>query len=473
MTILRHQKSNQMSYDIARRYELERIIIGEILTANDSQIKDLTLRHGINRSTFFRDKVASEVYKIILSLWREDKPVDITTVYDKRPEEYRKDGQSSVFTNLLISFTQNVVQHAHYEHHLWLLKQYLIAEYWHTKADKIKEDNWDVDDCIEKSDELVEGYQNLFENITSSFKRDNSIEDLKEAARIKFNRAKSGQKVGIPTGLHSIDMFTDGFQPAELNIVAARPGMGKTTVTMLLATKMSYNFNHKGAFLSLEMTKTQLMNRIIAKETGMDYKKIKSQQISEQEFETVLEWYDFFAEKSNLKIEDSLEDLNDIVAYVKENDIKFLIIDYLQLVKVQSQKKSQNREQDVAHISRTLKQLAKSEDIVVIALAQLSRAVESRPNKRPLLSDLRESGSLEQDADNVIFLYRDAYYREKNGEVVPDAELGNLEYIIAKGRETGTRNFQLNLNFKINDIEEGFKYGTYSDNSFGDSLSAI
>ena len=233
--------------------------------------------------------------------------------------------------------------------------------------------------------------------------------------------------------------------------------MGKTSITMAIAKKASFKNNTKGLFLSLEMTKLQLINRILAPDLGIPYQRIKSLNLSQDEFNKLEEGYKWFFANSPLKVFDrnDANQLYKIIELIKKEKPAFIVIDYLQLIELTNESirgKVTNREQEISTISKGLKALALELDIPVIALSQLSRAVELRANKRPMLSDLRESGSLEQDADNVIFYYRDAYYKKLNGQVVPEEEEGNFEMNLAKGREYGTRKFDCHIDFKTNEI---------------------
>ena len=220
---------------------------------------------------------------------------------------------------------------------------------------------------------------------------------------------------GIASGFFEIDKLTSGWQPSDLIIIAARPGMGKTAFTLSMARNMSVENNIPVAFFSLEMSSIQLITRLISSETGLNSEKLRTGKLEK------FEWEQLNVKVSNLEnaplyIDDtpslSIFELRAKARRLSSQyGIKLIVLDYLQLMTLGSSQKSGNREQEISTISRNLKALAKELDIPIIALSQLSRAVELRGGvKRPILSDLRESGAIEQDADLVVFLYREEYY---------------------------------------------------------------
>lgn len=456
-----------MNYDFQARDQLEDIILGSIML-HDMHLacKEIVLvKHKLDKPEYFRTKFNQDVFETILRCWEQDLPTDIVTVSNMRPSEYRVPDNHSYckgFDINIITMTQRISSAAHLDYHIMILKQYILIDYWNKKAMDILYSRWDNRDVLIVTDNIIEGHNLLLESLIQNIKIDSSNEDLIKSEQENYDRVQNGNIVSIPIGVTEIDEFTGGWQPSELSVVGARPGMGKTTVTLVLATKSSFEYNKKGAFITLEMTKKQLMNKIIAKETGLDYQDIKNYRLTKEQFETVKWWYNYFKTQSKLTIYDmnDCRTLEEIISKISSGGFEYAIIDYLQLVKLgKSINKNGNREQDVAEVSRNLKLTANTLDIPIIALAQLSRSTETRgANKRPMLSDLRESGSLEQDADNVIFLYRDAYYRKVAGEIVPEIEEGNIEWIVAKGRETGTKNFKFHIDLKNYEIKNEFQF---------------
>ncbi len=248
--------------------------------------------------------------------------------------------------------------------------------------------------------------------------------------RIEMAAKNKGNVTGIPTGFIDLDYRTAGLQPSDLILVAARPSMGKTAFELNLAQYMAIRKNMAVALFSLEMSKEQLINRMFSQESGVDAQKLRTGQLNDQEWERLIESAGIIG-KSKLIIDDtpgiSIGELRSKCRkYKLEQDIAVIMIDYLQLMSGGG--RSESRQQEISEISRSLKALARELNVPVVALSQLSRAVEQRPDHRPMLSDLRESGAIEQDADVVMFLYRDDYYNHDS------PEKGISEVIIAKQR---------------------------------------
>ncbi len=248
--------------------------------------------------------------------------------------------------------------------------------------------------------------------------------------RIEMAAKNKGSVTGIPTGFIDLDYRTAGMQPSDLILIAARPSMGKTAFELNLAHYMAFRKNLTVAIFSLEMSKEQLVNRMFSMESGVDAQKLRVGQLNDQEWERLIESAGVIG-KSRLIIDDtpgiSIGELRSKCRkYKLEHDLSIIMIDYLQLMSGGG--RSESRQQEISEISRSLKALARELNVPVIALSQLSRAVEQRPDHRPMLSDLRESGAIEQDADVVMFLYRDDYYNKDTDKK------GIQEVIIAKQR---------------------------------------
>ena len=249
--------------------------------------------------------------------------------------------------------------------------------------------------------------------------------------RIEMAAKNKGNVTGIPTGFIDLDYRTAGFQPSDLILVAARPSMGKTAFELNLAQYMAFRKDMTVALFSLEMSKEQLVNRMFSQESGVDAQKLRTGQLNDQEWERLIESAGTIG-KSHLIIDDtpgiSISELRSKCRkYKLEHNMAIVMIDYLQLM-TGGGSRTESRQQEISDISRSLKALARELNVPVVALSQLSRAVEQRPDHRPMLSDLRESGAIEQDADVVMFLYRDDYYNHDSPEA------GISEVIIAKQR---------------------------------------
>ena len=253
----------------------------------------------------------------------------------------------------------------------------------------------------------------------------NALEKIENSAKA------SGTVTGIPTGFYDLDFRTAGLQPSDLILIAARPSMGKTAFVLNIAQYVAFHENLCTAIFSLEMSKEQLVNRLFSLESHVDAQALRTGNLSDADWEKLIEGAGTIG-NSKLIIDDtpgiSISEMRSKCRKFKlEHDLKLIIIDYLQLMSG-SGKSSDSRQQEISDISRSLKALARELSVPVIALSQLSRAVEQRPDHRPMLSDLRESGAIEQDADVVMFIYRDDYYNH-------DSEMkGISEIIIAKQR---------------------------------------
>lgn len=248
--------------------------------------------------------------------------------------------------------------------------------------------------------------------------------------KIETSAKNKGSVTGIPTGFTDLDYRTAGMQPSDLVLIAARPSMGKTAFVLNIAQQVAFKQNRSVAIFSLEMSKEQLVNRMFSLESSVDAQKLRTGQLSDQEWERLIESAGVIG-KSRLIIDDtpgiSISELRSKCRKFKlEHDLSMIIIDYLQLMSGSG--RSDSRQQEISDISRSLKSVARELSVPVLALSQLSRAVEQRPDHRPMLSDLRESGAIEQDADVVMFIYRDDYYNHDTDKK------GVSEIIIAKQR---------------------------------------
>ena len=260
------------------------------------------------------------------------------------------------------------------------------------------------------------------------------IRDVVLSALEKIEKASktSGNVTGIPTGFLDLDYKTAGLQPSDLILVAARPSMGKTAFVLNVAQHVAFKQNKSVAIFSLEMSKEQLVNRLFALEAQVDAQALRTGNLKDADWEKLIEGAGIIG-SSKLIIDDtpgiSISELRSKCRkYKLEHSLDLIIIDYLQLMSGSVGGRNESRQQEISEISRALKGLARELNVPVIALSQLSRAVEQRPDHRPMLSDLRESGAIEQDADVVMFIYRDDYYH-------PDTEKKNIaEIIIAKQR---------------------------------------
>ena len=382
------------------------------------------------------------MFEAIRELYNEDKPVDLVTVRDR----LQRDGappemQSADFLKDLLSAVPTSVNARAY------------AEIVHDKAilrRMIKSNEEIIEECYDGSKDTEEILNDtekaLFELIKSKGAKEyvpiddvviEVMQKIQEASQIKDHIT------GVPSGFSDLDYMTTGFQPSDFILVAARPSMGKTAFVLNILEYVAIKKERPCMIFSLEMSSNQLVNRLLSMDSGVDAQSIRSGKLSDSDWPRLIDSADRVG-ASNIIIDDtpgiSVPELRSKCRKVKlERGLDLIIIDYLQLMSGNS-KKNDNRQQEVSEISRSLKALAREMECPVIALSQLSRACELRADKRPMLSDLRESGAIEQDADLVMFLYRDEYYE-------PDSDKkGEAEVIIAKQRNgpigTVTLNWQ-------------------------------
>ena len=266
------------------------------------------------------------------------------------------------------------------------------------------------------------------------------IEVIKE--KLVNTDRRTGKLTGTPSGYTDLDKITNGFQPGDLVILAARPSMGKTALALNFAMNASIEHNVPVGVFSLEMPAEQLMQRMLSATSGVNSDKIRSFNLTDKEWPKIDIGVNKLA-KSKIYIDDTAgAKIADIQSKAKKlkakhDDLGLIVIDYLQLITTSTFSKSDNRQQEVSEISRSLKAMARDLKVPVIALSQLSRTVEKREDKRPMLSDLRESGAIEQDADLVMFIYRDDYYNSNKKEE-PQASTGVAQVSIAKHRNGAT-----------------------------------
>jgi len=387
------------------------------------------------------------IFNSIISLFEKQEPIDIKTV----SFQLKKDGNLNTVGGdyYLIELSQKVSSSAHIEFHSRIILQKFIQRKLISISNEIIEDSYDetsdVFDLLDKAESRI--YDISQRNLK---KNTQSAEDLVLAAKKKIEEISKKEGLsGIASGFGEIDRLTSGWQPSDLIIVAARPGMGKTAFTLSMARNISVENNIPVAFFSLEMSAIQLITRLISSETGLNSEKLRTGKLEKFEWE-LLNVKVTNLENAPLYIDDtpslSIFELRAKARRLSSQfGIKLIVVDYLQLMTLGSSQKSGNREQEISTISRNLKALAKELDIPIIALSQLSRAVELRGGtKRPILSDLRESGAIEQDADIVSFLYRPEYYKiDEWDDEERSPALGQAEFIVSKHRNGGLSSIKL------------------------------
>ena len=405
--------------------EAEQSVIGSMLMDREA----IMAASEIIVSADFYQHQYGILFETMLELYNEGTPVDLITLQDRLREkdvppeisslEFAKDLLSSVYTST------NVRQYAQIVYEKSILRK-LIKESEET-ANICYLGKERVDDIMEDTEKRI--FSLLQKRNTGDFV---PIKDvvLNALDKIELASKNRGSVTGIPTGFIDLDYKTSGMQPSDLILIAARPSMGKTAFVLNIAQHMAFKNDVTAAIFSLEMSKEQLVNRLFSLESKVDSQSIRTGNLSDDDWAKLIESAGIIG-KSNLIIDDtpgiSVSELRSKCRkYKLEHNLGIIIIDYLQLMT--GSKRSDSRQQEISDISRSLKEVARELSVPVIALSQLSRAVEQRPDHRPMLSDLRESGAIEQDADVVMFIYRDDYYNK-------DSEKKNIaEIIIAKQR---------------------------------------
>jgi replicative DNA helicase len=411
----------------------------------------------------FYDRKHQEIYAAIYTLFQNSEPTDLLTV----STQLRKDGKLEMVGGdfYLINLTQKVASSAHIEYHARIILQKYIQRKLITISNEIIENAYDETADVFDLLDLAEG--KLFEVTQGNLKKgsEGAGDLVKQALKKIQDISNQDGMSGLATGFTKLDALTSGWQPSDLIIIAARPGMGKTAFVISMAKNMAIDFGSPVALFSLEMSSVQLITRMISSETGLTSEKLRKGNLEPHEWEQlnvkVKKLSDapiFIDDTPSLSIFDLRAKARRLVS---QHGVRILIIDYLQLMTAGGSAKGGNREQEISTISRNLKALAKELNVPVIALSQLSRAVETRGgSKRPLLSDLRESGAIEQDADIVSFIFRPEYYglTEWDDDEHSPCE-GQGEFIVAKHRNGGLENIRLKFTghlAKFSDLEEGF-----------------
>ncbi len=376
------------------------------------------------------------IYEAVLELFKRNEPIDIVTVseYLRTKDELENSGGRAYINDLAL----NVVTTANIEFYAKIIQKQEIKRALINAGSEIVAMSYEN----EETEIVLDNAQKLIFNIAAEKETNDlvSIQDLVVSSYEEIEDRYNNKEdlTGVTTGFYDLNDLTSGLQKSDLIILAARPSMGKTAFALNLAQNTAMLGKKAVALFSLEMSKDQLVKRMLCSEAEVDMQRVKSGHIQPRDWEKLVEAMTKLSE-SKIYIDDSPGlTATDIKAkcrrlMMEEKDLGLVVIDYLQLM--EGGGNPNDRNQQISLISRSLKGLARELDIPIIALSQLSRGVESRPDKRPMLSDLRDSGAIEQDADIVMFIYRDEYYNKDNTE-----NKGKAEIIIAKHRNgpTGT-----------------------------------
>ena len=413
--------------------EAEQAVIGSMLTDKDAVAAAIEV---LKPDDFYTD-YNKTIYEAIMNIYAKAEPIDIITVKDELTSLEKLEAVGGL--EYLASLPEKVPTTANVEKYVKIVEEKSLLRNLIKTANNLIElgysQNEDVENIMDNAEKQIfdimqrksqKGYTSIKDILVDSFA------ELQEV----YNNKK--HITGVPSGFADLDDLTAGFHKSELILIAARPAMGKTAFALNIATNAATKYNVPVVVFSLEMSQIQCANRILCSQAMVDSSKYSKGEVSDQDWEKLVIASGELSDSAGIFIDDTagitVAELRAKCRKLKlEKNIGLIVIDYLQLI--QGSGKSPSREQEIAEISRSLKLLAKEINVPVIALSQLSRAPEARTDHRPMLQDLRESGSIEQDADVVMFIYRDDYYN-------PQAEQTNIaEIIIAKNRSgpVGTR----------------------------------
>ncbi len=407
--------------------EAEQSVIGAMIMDREA----IVVASEIVTSEDFYSKQCGTLFEAMVELNDEGKPVDLVTLQDRLKEkdvppevnslEFIRDLITAVPTSANIKYYADIVAEKAVLRRLIKLNEE-IANTCYVGRESLESI---LEDTEKRVFNLIQR-RNTGEYVPIRQIVMNAMDQIERASKNK------GNVTGIATGFIDLDYRTAGMQPSDLVLIAARPSMGKTAFVLNIAQHVAFKLNQTVAIFSLEMSKEQLVNRLFSLESKVDAQKLRTGNLSDNDWEKLIETAGIIG-KSNLIIDDTpgitiSEMRSKCRKYKLDSDLKMIIIDYLQLMSGSGGGRNDSRQQEISDISRSLKALARELGVPVLALSQLSRAVEQRPDHRPMLSDLRESGAIEQDADVVMFIYRDDYYNKDT------EKKGIAEIIVAKQR---------------------------------------
>lgn len=468
----KNEDANELMYGrvMPQAIDLEEAVLGAAMLDKDAFS---VVVEKLRPDSFYLE-AHHEIYQVMMDLFANSKPIDILTVHEELKKRGKLDEIGGV--NYLMDLTNKVASAANIEYHAYIIVQkYIQRALIKASTSTIKDAYDDTKDVLQMLDEAE---QHLFEitdnNLNTGFQSISAVASTVQKKIEELSQKEDGL-TGVTTGFKELDRITNGWQVSDLIIIAARPGMGKTAFTLSLARNAAAAGTGVGIF-SLEMDNEQLVQRLISMESMIPASRLRDANLDEGQFKLLHEAVEKLSQMP-VYIDDTpainIFELRAKCRRLRQNhDIGLVVIDYLQLMSAGDSSKKGNREQEISTISRALKGMAKELKVPVIALSQLSRAVETRGgDKRPQLSDLRESGAIEQDADIVQFIYRPEYYELTDNMDVPD----NLAEIIISKHRNGSLG-SVNLRFLkqyvkfVDDENQGFRNmpGGLEGDIFGD-----
>ncbi|HLI08318.1 MAG TPA: replicative DNA helicase [Ktedonobacteraceae bacterium] len=412
---------------LPQNIEAECGVLGSIIIDPEAIVQVADFLHP---DDFYRDAHRT-IYEVILHLYEQHEPADFITICDEleRNNKLEEVGGAGYITSLInqVPTSGNVEYYGRIVERASILRRLIHAA---GQIAAIAYEEGDADVALDRAEQLIFGISQKHARADFSLLRDILSQYMDKLDQLHERR---GTIVGVPTGFTDLDRLTGGLQKSDLIILAARPAVGKTSMSLSLAHNAAVKYQQSIAIFSLEMSKEQLVQRLLSMDAGIDQHRLRTGWIEDDEWERIVYsmgtlseaniWIDDTAGISTVEMRSKARRLH------AQHGIDLIIVDYLQLMQATiGNKRNENRVQEISEVSRSLKALARELNIPVLALAQLSRAVESRQSKVPQLSDLRESGSLEQDSDLVMFIYREDVYN-------PESERKNIaDIIVAKHR---------------------------------------
>jgi replicative DNA helicase len=407
--------------------EAEEAVLGSLLIDTDAIIRVSTF---LQPTDFYVER-HGWVYEAVLELHERRQPADLVTLSDELERRGQLDDVGgAAYLTTLMNVTPTSI---HVEFYARIVERTAVLRRLIDAAGKIAQlayqDSDDVEQIVDRAEEIIFGISER--RVDRDLRPIHSVLD-QYYDRIEYLYQHQGEIIGIPTGLADLDKLLGGLQRSDMVVMAGRPGMGKTSLGLSIALQAARRWQKRVALFSLEMSDEQLVQRLVSAETGIDSQRLRLGKIEADEWATFYQAIRLLSETS-IFIDDTpaisaLELRTKARRLHAEHGLDLLIVDYLKLMRGGS--RNENRQQEISFISRSIKALARELNIPVLALSQLSRQVESRHDKRPMLSDLRESGSIEQDADVVLFIYRDEIYNV-------DTEFPNIAEIIVSKHRSG------------------------------------
>ena len=434
--------------------EAEQSVLGSLLIDSKAII---TVASFLSPDDFYRG-THGEIHAAMLALHERREPIDFVTACDEleRREALERVGGAAYLTSLINMVPTSI----HVEHYAHIVERTAILRHLIDAAGEIAglayQEIGSVEEIIDKAESAL--FKVSQQRVNQSLMPIGQIvADYYD--HIEYLHEHQDETIGLPTGFADLDRLLNGMQKSDLIIIAGRPSMGKTSFALTMARHAALKQNSIIALFSLEMSDQQVVQRLISSETNIDSQRLQAGRLQDSEWDVFVRSSNILAE-SAIYIDDTpsptpLEIRTKSRRLAEEHGLDLIIIDYLQLM--QGNRRTENRVQEISNISRSLKGLARELRVPVVALSQLSRAVESRDDKHPRLSDLRDSGSIEQDADVVMFLYRDEVYN-------PKTELQNIaEIVVSKHRNGPTGAVSLRFRKELVRFENLALVGDYSE----------